>query len=288
VHYESATLGGSNVAKRAAKPTSNDHRAMLRLIENWKRASDVAARDRVLRSYAPMVKYLAARKLHMAAPTCDLDDLVSCGLFALLRAIDSFDPAKGASFDSYAWTRVSGAIVDELRRADWAPRSLRRQERRIASARDLLEQRTGRAPTTAEVARELGISDAELQRQLHALQVAESVSLHTPVRGSIGDGSCAVDMGSTLPAMSTELQDPECAAIAGERTRVMRQAIRLLSDQEQTILSLVYVEQLTGAEAARVIGVTESRVSQILSVVRRKLKHDMNRYDAGQSSNVAA
>jgi RNA polymerase sigma factor FliA len=208
-------------------------------------------------------------------------------LFALLRAIDSFDPTKGAPFDSYAWTRVSGAIVDELRRADWAPRSLRRQERQIASARARLEQRTGGAPTSAEVAREIGVSDAELQRRLHALEVVESVSLHRPVRESIGEGGI-VELGSTLPAMIPESQTPESAAMARERTRVVRQAIRLLSDQEQTVLSLVYVEELTGTEAARVIGVTESRVSQILAGARRKLKQHMNQYDAAESPRLAA
>lgn len=276
------------MGRQSAQPISNDHRAILRLIDAWKRTGDVLARDRVLRSYAPMVKYLAARKAHMTAAACDLDDLVSSGLYALVRAIDSFDPAKGASFNSYAWTRVSGAIVDELRRADWAPRSLRGQERRIASARDLLEQRTGRAPTTADVAREVGVSAAELERRLHALEVAASVSLHTPVRGGVGEGSRVVELGSTLPAMSTDSRDPAFAAVAGERTRMMRQAIRRLSDQEQTVLSLLYVEQLTGVEVARVIGVTESRVSQILSRVRRKLRHEMSRYDAGDSSKAAA
>lgn len=258
------------------------------MIEAWKRTGDLAARDRVLRSYAPMVKYLAARKVGMTPSACDLDDLVSCGLFALLRAIDSFDPAKGASFDSYAWTRVSGAIVDELRRSDWAPRSLRRQERRIASARKILEQRTGRAPTNAEIAKEIGVSAAELECQLHAFEVAAPVSLHAPVGASIGEGSAGVEVGSTLPAMGANSQDPEYAAIASERIRVIRGAIRLLSEQEQTVLSLVYVEELTGAQAAHVIGVTESRVSQILSGVRRKLKRDMEQYDAVASLEAAA
>ena len=273
--------------RRKSRPTSSDSRATTRLIEAWKRTDDIVARDRVLRAYAPMVKFLAARKVRSTASTCDVDDLVSCGLVALLRAIDSFDSGKGASFDSYAWTRVSGAIVDELRRSDWAPRSLRRQERRIVSARAALEQRTGRAPTTVELAREVGVSAAELERRLYALEVAASVSLDAPVRRSSGDGSCVVDVGSTLLAGS-DSRDPEYAALARDRTRVMREAIRLLSEQEQTVLSLVYVEGLTGAETARVIGVTESRVSQVLSGVRRKLRHQMGQYDAGHSLEIAA
>src|SRR5436190_23353878 len=103
---------------RRRNPAPEDHQTVIRLIRAWRRTGDVAARDRVLRSYAPMVKYLAARKLSLSWSTCDVDDLVSCGLIALLRAVESFDPARGASFDSYAWTRVSGAIIDALRRME--------------------------------------------------------------------------------------------------------------------------------------------------------------------------
>lgn len=267
------------------QPTSIDRPAVLRLIEAWKRSGDAVARDRILRSYAPMVRYLAVRKVRVIPSTCDLDDLVSCGLFALLRAIDSFDPAKGASFDSYAWTRVSGAIVDELRRTDWAPRSLRTHERRIAAARRTLEHRIGRAPSTLEIANEIGVSAAELERRLHALSVTKTVSLHTPTGDGGEDGSGLVEIGSTLPATEA---DPEIAAIASERTRVMRDAIRCLSEQEQTVLSLIYFDGLTGAQAADVIGVTESRVSQILAGSRRKLKRHMNRYDTVDSLDLAA
>jgi RNA polymerase sigma factor for flagellar operon FliA len=235
-----------------------------------------------------MVKYLAARKISVSRSTCDFDDLVSCGLIALLRAVESFDPAKGASFDGYAWTRVSGAVIDELRRMDRAPRSLRNQQRRIASAREAVQRRAGRSPTNREIANEIGVPVAELVRRLHALDVLEVISLHTPVRDTGGHGSCMVEIGSTLPALGAASDDPEMATITAERTRVIRDAIRLLSEQEQTALSLVYAEGLTGAEAAHVLGVTESRVSQILSGIRRKLKRHMARYDSLDSSSIAA
>ena len=103
------------------------------------------ARDRLVLSYAPMVKYLACRKVRELPAHCELDDLVSCGLLALIAAVDRFDPAKGATFEQYAWTRVSGAIMDELRRQDWAPRSLRRNGRAIERAREQWQLRTGRA-----------------------------------------------------------------------------------------------------------------------------------------------
>ena len=99
------------------------------------RPPGVASRDRLVLSYAPMVKYLTCRKVRELPAHCQLDDLVSCGLLALIAAVDRFDAAKGATFEQYAWTRVSGAIMDELRRQDWAPRSLRRSGRAIERAR---------------------------------------------------------------------------------------------------------------------------------------------------------
>ena len=95
----------------------------------WVTHSDDRARDRLVLSYAPMVQYLASKKVRELPAHCELDDLVSCGLIALVESIDRFNPARGATFEQYAWTRVSGAIMDELRRQDWAPRSLRRRRR---------------------------------------------------------------------------------------------------------------------------------------------------------------
>src|SRR6185437_1627369 len=116
----------------SSRPTAGTAEALWRA---WIQNKDVAARDRLVLSYAPMVKYLACRKVRELPAHCELDDLVSCGLLALIAAVDRFDPAKGATFEQYAWTRVSGAIMDELRRQDWAPRSLRRNGRAIERAR---------------------------------------------------------------------------------------------------------------------------------------------------------
>src|SRR5436305_11366080 len=113
-----------------------------------------------------MVKYLACRKVRELPAHCELDDLVSCGLLALIAAVDGFNPAKGATFEQYAWTRVSGGIVDELRRQDWAPRSVRRSGRAIERARERWQLRSGRPPTAAELAHELEIDAGELDGQL--------------------------------------------------------------------------------------------------------------------------
>ena len=255
------------------RPTAESAEALWR---QWRDRRDVAARDRLVLSYAPMVKYLACRKVRELPAHCELDDLVSCGLLALIAAVDRFDPAKGATFEQYAWTRVSGAIMDELRRQDWAPRSLRRSGRAIERTREEWQSRHGRTPTDEELSRELEISVADLHEQLEGLSRADLLSLNTPARGT--EDSLPVEVGDTLEAPFGEF-DPEQAALAGERSAVLKEAICSLSEREQQILVLLYVNHLQGAEIGRILGVSESRVSQLLSGIRRTLKGRMEAYD---------
>ena len=127
-----------------------------RSLAQLERARDSGSRDQLVLAYAPMVRYIASRKVRELPAHCELDDLASSGLVALMEAIDRFDPAKGASFEQYAWTRVAGALVDELRKQDWASRSVRREGRRIERARDSFFARTGTMPTEAGACGELG------------------------------------------------------------------------------------------------------------------------------------
>jgi RNA polymerase sigma factor for flagellar operon FliA len=243
----------------------------------WVDHKDRSARDRLVLSYAPLVKYLACRKVRELPGHCELDDLVSCGLLALIAAVDRFDPTKGATFEQYAWTRVSGAIVDELRRQDWAPRSLRRSGRAIERAREQWQLRTGRMPSDAELAQDLQIGVDQLHDQLKGLSRADLISLNAPTRCT--DDAMPVEVGDTMEARPGEF-DPELAALAGERAEVVRAAIASLSEREQTILVLLYVKQLQGAEVGRLLGVSESRVSQILGSIRRQLKEQIDLYDS--------
>lgn len=261
-------------ATSAQRPTASTAEALWRA---WIQNGDVAARDRLVLSYAPMVKYLACRKVRELPAHCELDDLVSCGLLALIAAVDRFDPAKGATFEQYAWTRVSGAIMDELRRQDWAPRSLRRSGRAIERARDEWQAKTGRLPSDGELATELEIGVGDLRGQLEGLARADLLSLNTPARGA--EESMPVEVGDTIEAPPGEY-DPEAAALANERAQVLRDAIASLSEREQTILVLLYVKHLQGAEIGRLLGVSESRVSQILSSIRRTLKEHIESYDS--------
>ena len=147
----SATL--TTTTDAAQRLTSLEAEGLWR---NWKERRDSRSRDQLVLAYAPMVRYIASRKVRELPAHCELDDLASSGLVALMEAIDRFDPAKGASFEQYAWTRVAGALVDELRKQDWASRSVRREGRRIERARDSFVARAGTMPTEVELANELG------------------------------------------------------------------------------------------------------------------------------------
>jgi len=145
-----------------------------------------------------MVSYLASRKVRELPAHCELDDLVSCGLLALIEAVDRFKPALGATFEQYAWTRVSGAIIDELRRQDWASRSVRRMGRKIERARDDLYARNGAMPTDAEVGELLDIDAATVRTGTAEIERADVMSLNAPARGT--DDVLPVEVGDTVEA----------------------------------------------------------------------------------------
>ena len=142
------------------------------LWRRWSERGETAARDQLVLAYSPMVRFLAARKVRELPSHCELDDLVSCGILALIEAIDRFDPRKGASFEQYAWTRIAGSIVDELRRQDWASRSVRRNGRKIEQARERLYARNGVQPSERELAGELKVSHGELRASIQDFERA--------------------------------------------------------------------------------------------------------------------
>ncbi len=246
------------------------------LWRTWKHDGDVRSRDRLVLSYAPMVHYLATRKVRALPAHCELDDLAPAGLVALLEATDRFDPAKGASFEQYVWTRISGALVDELRRLDWASRSVRRNGKLIERARDSFVARSGAIPSEEELAQDLGLTIEELRHAVSELERSDVGSLNAPVRRA--DDVAPLELGETVEAPAGA-HEPEPAILASERNGTMRKAIARLSERERQILSLVHVRELPGAEIGRLLGVTESRVSQILTGIRAKLKLELASYE---------
>jgi RNA polymerase sigma factor for flagellar operon FliA len=247
------------------------------LWRNWKERRDAPSRDRLVLAYAPMVRYIASRKVRELPAHCELDDLASSGILALMEAIDRFDPTKGASFEQYAWTRVAGALVDDLRKHDWASRSVRRAGRRIERDRDSFFARTGRMPTEVELAAELGSTVDELRSSLEDIDRSSVASLNAPARGV--EEATMLELGETLQASEDE-HAPEARLLGADRNAAVRAAIARLSDRERQVLALVHVQEMPGAEIGRMLGVSESRVSQILSGIRSKLRDQLNSYDA--------
>jgi RNA polymerase sigma factor FliA len=249
----------------------------------WKSRGDSQARDRLILAYSPMVKYLASKKVRELPTHCELDDLVSCGLVAIVEAVDRFDPVKGATFEQYAWMRVTGAIVDELRRLDRVSRSSRVLSRSIDRTQDAWFARTGSRPNEEQLAGELEIEVHELRSTLGELDRAHVVSLNTPTsRGQ----EQQTEIGETIAAPVGQ-NDPERALLAGERSDTFRAAMATLSERERTVLGLVHVHHVQGAEVGRMLGVTESRVSQILSSARRKLRVELDMYE-GAAERIAS
>ncbi len=196
----SATLSTTTSAQRL---TSSEAEGLWR---NWKERRDSRSRDQLVLAYAPMVRYIASRKVRELPAHCELDDLASSGLVALMEAIDRFDPVKGASFEQYAWTRVAGALVDELRKQDWASRSVRREGRRIERARDSFFARAGTMPTESELAHELGTTVDDLRTSIEDIDRSDIASLNAPSRGA--EDSLPMEVGETIQAPEGEY-DPE-------------------------------------------------------------------------------
>ena len=146
-------------------------------------------------TYAPLVKYIVFKKVRELPARCEVEDFISCGLEALIASIDRYDPEKGATLEQFAWTRIHGAVLDELRRQDWAPRSLRRWERDIAKARDQFTTIHGRRPSREELAAALSISVEDLRRREDDIAVSDVTSLNTLV---ISDDETTVERIDTL------------------------------------------------------------------------------------------
>ena len=274
----STTLTSSRSTTSAQRLTSSEAEVLWR---NWKERRDSRSRDQLVLAYAPMVRYIASRKVRELPAHCELDDLASSGLVALMEAIDRFDPVKGASFEQYAWTRVAGALVDELRKQDWASRSVRREGRRIERARDAFFARFGTMPTEVELAAELGTTVDGLRTTVEDIDRSDIGSLNAPARGA--EDSLPVEVGETIQSPIGEF-DPESTLLGADRNAAVRGAIARLSDRERHILSLVHVQELPGAEIGRMLGVSESRVSQILAGIRRKLKDQLDSYDTAAAA----
>src|SRR3954464_1803682 len=154
---------------------------ILALWKQYRATNDRALRDRLVLTFAPLVKYIVYKKVREMPAHCEVEDFISCGLEALIHSIDRYDPTKGATLEQYAWTRIHGAVLDELRRQDWAPRSLRRWERDIAKARDRFPVNHRRQPRTEELADAVGTTAQDLRARQSEIAASDVTSLNSLV-----------------------------------------------------------------------------------------------------------
>jgi RNA polymerase sigma factor for flagellar operon FliA len=240
----------------------------LALWQQYRDSNDPALRDRLVLTFAPLVKYIVYKKVREMPARCEVEDFISCGLEALIHSIDRYDPAKGATLEQYAWTRIHGAVLDELRRQDWAPRSIRRWERDVDKAVEEFTALHRRRPSREELADALGTTVAELRRRQDEIQQSDMTSLNTLV---LSDDETTIERIDTLKSTDVRV-DPEHATATIEAKEKFREAFARLPQREREIAVLLYVKNLTLAEIGEIMGVSESRVCQIHGQMKKTLR----------------
>lgn len=226
----------------------------------YKERATVSAREALIIHYSPLVKYVAGRVASGLPQNVEQADLVSYGMFGLIDAIDKFEPDRGFKFETYAISRIKGAILDELRSIDWVPRSVRSKARQIERAYSKLEAKNHRPPSDIELATELDWTEDQLQGALSQISQLGIAALdEILVMG--GDRGESVTLGDTIADTSTH--GPLGAYEQTETRKLLAESINALPEREKIVLTLYYYENLTLQEIGRVLGVTESRVCQI-------------------------
>ncbi len=242
-------------------PGTDDNELHLAdLWKSYKDNGDRATRERLILHYAPLVKYVAGRVGVGLPASVDPADLVSNGMFGLIDAIEKYQPDRAIKFETYAVSRIRGAIIDELRSYDWVPRSVRQKARDVEGAYHTLQLDLGRTPTDEEVAERLGITVKALRqifRQVSYVHVAALDELLTIG----GDKSDRVSLGDTIA--DDHADDPVALLEVEERKDILGHAVSDLPEREKIVISLYYYEGMTLAEIGQVLGVTESRACQL-------------------------
>jgi RNA polymerase sigma factor FliA len=237
---------------------------------HYRRTGDQKLRDRLILTYAPLVKYVAGRLGSGLPAHVDEGDLVSYGLLGLIGAIERYDPARDVKFETYAMARIKGQIIDELRSMDWVPRSVRARARQIERAIGELEARLGRAPSDEEIANKLGISEDELEESLGEISRSSIAALDELWTVSGSGGGDQVALIDTIEDESAP--DPQGTLSVTEQREALADAIARLPEREKLVVTLYYYEELTLREIGEVLGVTESRVSQLHTKAILRLK----------------
>lgn len=235
-----------------------------KLWEAYSKNQTAELKEKIIIEYAPLVKIVAGRLSMYLGYNVEYDDLVGYGIFGLIDAIDKFDYSKGIKFETYASLRIRGSILDQIRKMDWIPRSLRQKQKKIETAMTKLESEFGRPATDEEIAKELEISPDELTNWQGQANVSNIVSLDEFVESA---GEKGIE-----PVKNQPFEQPEEAVEKAELKKILAESLESLTEKEKKVILLYYYEELTLKEISKVLEVTESRVSQLHTKALQKMK----------------
>lgn len=244
--------------------------ARSKLWQEYDRTKSSAVREKLIIEYAGLVKIVAGKLSMYLGNNVEYDDLVGYGTFGLIDAIDKFVLTKGVKFETYASLRIRGAILDQIRKMDWIPRTVRQKQKRVEQAQIELESELGRPATDKELASKLEVSEEELDELLEETKVANLVSLDE-----------YMEQGSEVkvaPGKKTTIIQPEASAVKKELKEQLIKALGVLTEKEKKVVVLYYYEDLTLKEISRVLEVSESRVSQLHTKAITKMRGQLGDY----------
>lgn len=260
-----------------AKPTPQE------LWQRYHQQADTHTENALVQQYLPLVRSVLGRLAMTLPDHVDADDLNSAGLVGLLQALRNYDPSSGSSFEAYARLRVRGAMLDELRRMDWVPRTVHEKARRIQDALCALEQKLGRSPTDAEMARAMKLTLNEYTDLLDEVRPASFVCLDAAFDSESGDACSLYELVG-----HPDDEDPVEKVSRQELKEVILARLKVLPEMQRKVLALYYAEDMHLREIAEVFGVTESRICQIHAQAILSVRAYLQRYESGMAGRSTA
>lgn len=247
-----------------------DEAGRKKLWDSYARNKTPDIREQIIIEYAPLVKVVAGRLNMYLGNNVEYDDLVGYGIFGLIDAIDKFDFAKEVKFETYASLRIRGAILDQIRKMDWIPRTIRQRQKKIDMAMREIETVSGRNATDEEIAVQIGITPEELSDWQSQMKITNIVSLNE-----------YLEQGSEVPRErneSKQFANPEAELEKSELKEKLKEALEVLTEKEKKVILLYYYEELTLKEISNVMEVSESRISQLHTKGLQKMKTKIGSY----------
>jgi RNA polymerase sigma factor for flagellar operon FliA len=267
----------TNLVVTVPAPTAQE------LWQRYHRRAETDIENALVEKYLPLVASVMGRLAMTLPDHVDQDDLYSVGLIGLLQAMRNYDPTCGNSFETYARVRVRGAMLDELRRMDWVPRTIHEKARKIKDVMAQLEQKLGRTPTEAQMAKALGLSSDEYSELLNEVRPAAFICLDAVNSSEEGDTGALYEV-----IADTSEESPMDKVSQRELKQVVFERLKDLPEMQRKVLALYYVEDMHLREIAEVFGLTESRICQIHSQAILAIRSYMQRYESGTAQRSAA